>query len=579
MCKEHEEPLKMFCFTCDRLICRDCTIIDHSRSEHQYEFIKKAAPETKKMLIQQLEPLKEMKANLSRAVEEVQTTKSEIMARGDSVANEIKKSCEELMIIENYTQELLREAEMKVKQKLKNLSDQEEELSADCDVITSVIEHTQQSVEQSTEEKILCTQAEHEKQIKKEIEEHCKKGRSLNPVEEVDMVVEMSFADGLKETKPKVIQLPIDPAKCIVSGDGMKTAEINEMAELTLKTKLSNGQSTKRKYAVECHLKSLVNGSIVKCIVDLIGGNEYCIRYTPVIRGRHELTVIVNEQEVAGSPFPVFVSIHPSKLGKPVSVIQIQSDPLYIAVNSVGEVIVAGGSYIEVFDRKGVKLRSMNPSDYRLNRACGVAVDSTNKTVYIIGDYGKPIIVKLSEDMNLLKKIHSELDSSRFCGMVIVGDEVMVCDSKNNCIHVYTTELQYVRKIGSHGDAPGKFNQIYDISSDENGNLYVGDYKNSYIQVFSNGGEFLHSFCSDDPCGVSVAGQYAYVVNYKSNNISVFTTMGEYVTSFGQIAPFNKTYYKVLASTSINYFPWGVCVDQDGFVHVCDQWMKRIQIF
>ena len=590
MCKEHEEPLKMYCFTCDCLICRDCTIIDHPRPEHNYEFINKAAPEAKKMLIQQLEPLKEMKTNLSCALKEVQITKSEIMSQGDSVANEIKKSHEELhMIIENRTRELLREAEMKVMQKLKNLSDQEEELSTACAVVTNVIEHTQQSVEQSTEEKILCTQAEHEKQIKKSIKEHYKK--SLDPVEDVDIGVEMSCADDLKQlckTKSKMIRLPIDPAKCIVSCDGTKTVEINKMAELdfSLRTK----QSTKRECAIECHLKSLVNGSIIKCMVDQIGGNEYRIQYTPVIRGRHELAVTVNKQEVAGSPLPVFVSIHPSNLGKPVRTIETQSCPCHIAVTSVGEVIITEGSCIEVFDRKGVKLRTMNPSDYGLNHAFGVAVDSTNKTVYIIGDNeDDEIILKLSEDMNLLKTMQNKAISGWFRGIAVVGDEVMVCNSKNNCIHVYTTELQYVRKIGSHDeDAPGQFYHIHDISSDENGNLYVSDFNG--IQVFSNGGEFLCSFENvNRVSGVSVAGQYVYVVDCEVLTllkvavglvglgvglggfpwkISVFTIMGKYVTSFGH------------GSTKLFFGrSWKVYIDQDGFAYVCDRSNKRIQVF
>ena len=417
MCKEHEEPLEIYWCSC----C-DFTIINHPH--HKYE-LDKAAPETKKKLIYQLEPLKEMKANFSHAVKEVQVTKSEIMAQGDFVVNEIKKSCEELVtIIENRTQELLREAEMKKMQKLKNLSDQEEELSATCAVIGNVIEHTQQSVvEQSTEEKIVCTQAEHEKQIKKEIEKYCMK--ALDPVEDVDIGVEVSFADDLKQlcqTKAKMIQLPIDPAKCIVSGDGMKTVEINKMAELFLKTKLTNGESTKRECAIECHLKSLVNGSTIKCMVDQIGGNQYRIQYTPVIRGQHELTVTVNEQEVAGSPFPIFVSIHPSKLGKPVRVIQSQHKPLCIAVTSVGEAIITGRCSIEVFDRNGGSMRSMNPSDYGLNRAVGVAVDNTNN-IYI-ADHKS--IVKLSGDMNLLTIIHSKLNSSHFRGIAVVGDEVIV---------------------------------------------------------------------------------------------------------------------------------------------------------
>ena len=39
MCKDHGEQLKIFCFDCNRLICRDCTILDHA--DHKFEFVRK----------------------------------------------------------------------------------------------------------------------------------------------------------------------------------------------------------------------------------------------------------------------------------------------------------------------------------------------------------------------------------------------------------------------------------------------------------------------------------------------------------------------------------------------------------
>ena len=48
MCKERDEPMKIYCFDCSCLICRDCTINvtininDHFG--HNHKFIKKAAP-------------------------------------------------------------------------------------------------------------------------------------------------------------------------------------------------------------------------------------------------------------------------------------------------------------------------------------------------------------------------------------------------------------------------------------------------------------------------------------------------------------------------------------------------------
>ena len=80
-----------------------------------------------------------------------------------------------------------------------------------------------------------------------------------------------------------------------------------------------------------------MNESNVKCNIDRSEGNEYCISYTPAVYGCHELTVTVNDHEVAGSPFPVFVSIHP---GKPIKIIPGLNSPTNVSFNSTGEMIV-----------------------------------------------------------------------------------------------------------------------------------------------------------------------------------------------------------------------------------------------
>ncbi len=57
--------------------------------------------------------------SLSHAVEEIQTTKCEIEAQGDSVANEIKSLFAEYRkVVDKHEQKLLKEAAMKMTDKL-----------------------------------------------------------------------------------------------------------------------------------------------------------------------------------------------------------------------------------------------------------------------------------------------------------------------------------------------------------------------------------------------------------------------------------------------------------------------------
>ena len=81
-------------------------------------------------------------------------------------------------------------------------------------------------------------------------------------------------------------------------------------------------------------MKSLCEGSVVECEVEPSGPGEYHIQYTPTVHRRHELTVSVDGQQVAGSPFPVSVSIHPTQLGKPVRVWRELNVQFDIARNS-----------------------------------------------------------------------------------------------------------------------------------------------------------------------------------------------------------------------------------------------------
>ena len=127
ICKEHDEPMKMYCFDCNLLICHDCTIKDHSGKN--YEFVKECAPKMKKKLVADLEPLKKVKMELSHAMEEIQTTKNKIKDQGDSVANHINSSFDELEK-NPYRQGLLNEVALKVREKLEHLSGQEKSLLA-----------------------------------------------------------------------------------------------------------------------------------------------------------------------------------------------------------------------------------------------------------------------------------------------------------------------------------------------------------------------------------------------------------------------------------------------------------------
>ena len=62
-CHKHKnEPLKLYCYTCHALVCRDCTLIDHK--DHKYAFIIDDAPQCKSTIKEKSESMQNVLSDL-----------------------------------------------------------------------------------------------------------------------------------------------------------------------------------------------------------------------------------------------------------------------------------------------------------------------------------------------------------------------------------------------------------------------------------------------------------------------------------------------------------------------------------
>ena len=530
-CHNHEEPLNIYCFDCDTFICRHCTQKEHRNHRNI------TAPDTKANLLEKLGPLKEVVANLSSAIENIQTTKPEVEAKEELVASTIRTSFDELhQILDDNENKLFLKA-------LRKMQDNEA-----ISMHTEIIKSSMQGEE----------------------DEHSKSGK-IELAEEADMGVEVRCAEALRQlcqTNANITQLALDPAQCTVMGEGVETAEVHQTAEVTLTTKLINSKTE-----VVGQLKSLYDGSVVKCDVDHSGPGEYRIQYTPTVRGRHELTVSVDGQQVVGSPFPVIVSIHPTQLGKPVKVWDGINCASGITTNSMGDVIVAeyDGDIVKL-ESKGKKSELVKHSNSKLTYLKGLSTDDEDN-IYCTDELTNKVMKCNKNGGNVQVHEVKEVKGPGYWGVAVVGDGVMLCERNNKgTIMMYDRELKYVKRF--EHDGLGKFTGV---TADNYGNLYVTDNTNHCVHIFRKDGVFLLSFSSDSngvkrldgPYYVCVSGHYVYVTNRVGHNVSVFTTAGDYVTSFGQHGHGEGEFH----------LPCGVCIDTHGFVYVADHHNNRVQCF
>ena len=576
-CKIHKKSLKLYCFDCDRVICRDCTVKDHR--DHNFEFCAVAAPETKEELTKMLECLKELSESLSLTMEVVKTTKQEVETQGSSVESTIQTSFEKLFeMMKKHKQDMLEGARKLIQEKMNKLSVQENNLSLASSKVISVVDYAERFVSHSSDNEVMSMHIDIKRQIN-EVEEHGKADRIMEPVEEADMGVEVRCAEALQQlfqTQAKMTRLVLDPAQCTVRGEGVKTAVVQQTSEVTLTTILSNNKISRRRVKVLGQLKSLYDGSVIKCNVNQSGPGEYRIQYTPTVRGRHELTVLVDGQQVAGSPFPVFVSIRPTQLGKPVKALDNLAQISAVAFNSIGKVIIFKDIHYFLVFYDGHKILKCLNGDHLSSGSVPVALATDDEDCVYCTTFNESNILKFNKDGYIVKKVQADT-SSDYMGVAVVGDEVMVCDARmGGTIVVYDRTLNYLRRITVEN--AGVFR---DISADSHGNIFITDRDKQCIRAFSQHGDPLQSFNFDRnginvltrSLGICVSGQFLYVCNNgldnDNHNVSVFTTEGEYITTFG---------HKGTGEGEFNV-PIVVCVDTHGFIYVCDRCNNRIQIF
>ncbi|KAM3617217.1 uncharacterized protein V6R79_003459 [Siganus canaliculatus] len=83
-----QEPLKLFCETCDTLTCRDCQLLEHK--EHRYQFLEEAFQNHKGIIETTVAKLQEKKNYVHYSVSQVQSRLKELNETHKKVEHEIK---------------------------------------------------------------------------------------------------------------------------------------------------------------------------------------------------------------------------------------------------------------------------------------------------------------------------------------------------------------------------------------------------------------------------------------------------------------------------------------------------------
>jgi len=238
-----------------------------------------------------------------------------------------------------------------------------------------------------------------------------------------------------------------------------------------------------------------------------------------------------------------------------------------------------------------------------------IALDDNNN-VYVADEWLNRITI-FNKDGEFLgkwgKSGTGDGELNQPAGVAISGDTLLLTDSHNHRVQKFGLDGAFQGKFGGFGNGQGQFNRPWGISIDQQGLVYVADWRNDRIQQFTMDGEWQATFgqsgsnigqfkrpasvCTDDDGDI-------YVADWQNNRVQVLSPDGRFVAQMRGdhvLSPWGKEKLvsnpDMLRQRSIAFAndgggfergfaqPCAVKIDNKGRLVVVENWSGRIQIY
>ena len=215
-CDDHYEPIKIFCETCEELICHLCTVKKHK--DHEYDVVNDAYAKHKlKIESIALQPLDQHITRLMEAVANLLMRREEIADQGERVNAEVHHEITRIKeLLQNAERVLNEDTSRAVKYKLEVIDHQTKEAKAVLDQLTEFRDHILQSLKVGTPHQMLITKSQLTSHSENLVTKA--KDQSFEPLEQADIeFVNRGLLDDIITNIGKIHYYTVNPSLSSVS--------------------------------------------------------------------------------------------------------------------------------------------------------------------------------------------------------------------------------------------------------------------------------------------------------------------------------------------------------------------------
>ena len=475
LCPKHPtEPIKIYCETCDELICRDCTVKTHR--DHSYDLIPDAFPKHRDTIIASLEPVKIQLASVVETIKNLEARSKRVERRGKKAKDKVDAEIERLhAILEARRRELHSEVYGKVRQVSKELAAQQDQHELRQAQLSSCVEFVEGSLQSGTQEEVLSM-----------------KGQVVQRAQQM--------------AEPQQLQLGPEQVLRVVCADLSPACQT--LGEIYFQPGPCKGTHIKTISGVEKprHIAFADNGQFVVC--QQSGGvNIFNYNYTKLRSFGHTGSG-GNELTAPG-----------------------------VAISSDNIVFIASRHCVTKFTLEGqfiASVGSLGSGRLQFSAPFAIAYNDINNKVYVCDTENHRITI-LNLDLTFHGSFGSKgSETGKFNlpeGISVDSrGNVLVADYYNNRIQVFDASGRYLSSI-THTTPEQKLQGPASVSVAPDDCVYVVEYNSDRVSIFDHTGKYIKSFGKkgkkdgefDRPHAIAVSDEgYVYVSDTKNNRIQVF---------------------------------------------------------